>query len=187
MKSQLRYLEKPRATLQIGANASAQEVFAAEEIQTFYPTISQGAKLDIRTNRQQTETHSSDCVGALQNQIRQLQDYKQTQDSYWEKRAWRTKANRIKTIEVGTEIVIVVACTHWKRRYLRCVRLHRKLYYSIDRLDPRSILRVGRVAKSASPPCTVYGRNIGSILSRARSVLENRGSRIGLGAVIVLI
>ena len=53
---------EPRATLQIGANASEQEQFAAEEIQAFIQQFT-GAKLDIRTNRQQTETPTAIVLG----------------------------------------------------------------------------------------------------------------------------
>ena len=97
---------KPRATLQIGANASAQEVFAAEEIQTFIQQFT-GAKLDIRTNRQQTETtavivlgtpKSNPTITGLQADTGLLLGKELGDEGY-----------RIKTIEVGTEIVIVVA------------------------------------------------------------------------------
>ena len=96
---------KPRATLQIGANASAQEVFAAEEIQTFIQQFT-GAKLDIRTNRQQTETtavivlgtpKSNPTITGLQADTGLLLGKELGDEGY-----------RIKTIEVGTEIVIVV-------------------------------------------------------------------------------
>ena len=53
---------EPRATLQVGANASAQERFAAAEIQSFIQQFT-GAKLDILTNRQQTETQTVIVLG----------------------------------------------------------------------------------------------------------------------------
>ena len=51
---------EPRATLQVGANASEQEQFAAAEIQSFIQQFT-GATLDIRTNRQQTPNTDGDC------------------------------------------------------------------------------------------------------------------------------
>ena len=53
---------EPRATIQIGANSTEQEQFAAEEIQNFIQQFT-GAKLDIRTNRQQTETATVIVLG----------------------------------------------------------------------------------------------------------------------------
>ncbi len=96
---------EPRATLQIGANASAQEQFAAEEIQTFIEQFT-GAKLDIRTNRQQTETQiaivlgtpkSNPTIAGLQANVELTLGEELGDEGY-----------RIKTVEVGTEIVIVV-------------------------------------------------------------------------------
>ena len=97
---------KARATLQVGANASPQEVFAAEEIQTFIQQFT-GAKLEIRTNRQQTETtavivlgtpKSNPTIAGLQADTGFLLEETLGDEGYY-----------IKTIEVGTEIVIVVA------------------------------------------------------------------------------
>ena len=96
---------EPRATIQIGANSSEQEQFAAEEIQTFIQQFT-GAKLDIRTNRQQTETpavivlgtpESNPTVAGLQADVELTLGEKLGDEGY-----------RIKTVEVGTEIVIVV-------------------------------------------------------------------------------
>ena len=96
---------KPRATIQIGANASAQEEFAAEEIQTFIQQFT-GAKLDILTNRQQTETvavivlgtpKSNPTIAGLQADTGLTLGEELGDEGY-----------RIKTIEVGTEIVVVV-------------------------------------------------------------------------------
>ena len=94
------------ATIQIGANASVQEQFAAEEIQTFIQHFT-GTTLDIRTNRQQTETataivlgtpESNPTIAGLQANI-ELSLGKELGDEGY----------RIKTAEVGTEIVIIVA------------------------------------------------------------------------------
>ena len=112
---------EPRATLQIGANASEQEKFAVAEIQTFIQKFT-GAKLDIRTNRQETETQtvivlgtpkSNPTIATLQANVELTLAEELGDDGY-----------RIKTVEVGTEIVIVVDSTHRKRGYLWCVRFH---------------------------------------------------------------
>ena len=96
---------EPRATLQIGANASEQEQFAAEEIQTFIQQFT-GATLDIRTNRQQTETptaivlgtpKSNPTIAGLQANIELSLGEELGDEGY-----------RIKTVEVDTETVIVV-------------------------------------------------------------------------------
>ncbi|MDD9975269.1 MAG: alpha-glucuronidase family glycosyl hydrolase [Candidatus Poribacteria bacterium] len=96
---------EPRATLQIGANASEQEAFAVTEIQTFIQKFT-GAKLDIRTNRQETETQtvivlgtpkSNPTIATLQANVELKLAEELGDDGY-----------RIKTVEVGTEIVIVV-------------------------------------------------------------------------------
>ena len=98
--------EKPRATLQIGANASVQEQFAAEEIQTFIQQFT-GAKLDIRTNRQQTETAAVIVLGTPKSNPTIAGLQADTELSLEEKLG--DEGYRIKTIEVGTEIIIVVA------------------------------------------------------------------------------
>ena len=96
---------EPRATIQIGANATEQEQFAAEEIQNFIEQFT-GAKLDIRTNRQQTETatvivlgtpKSNPTIVGLQANVELTLGEELGDEGY-----------RIKTVEVGTEIVIVV-------------------------------------------------------------------------------
>ena len=96
---------EPRATIQIGANATEQEQFAAEEIQNFIEQFT-GAKLDIRTNRQQTETaavivlgtpKSNPTIAGLQANVELTLGEELGDEGY-----------RIKTVEVGTEIVIVV-------------------------------------------------------------------------------
>ena len=97
---------KPRATLQIGANASAQEQFAAEEIQTFIQQFT-GAKLDIRTNRQQTETTAVIVLGTLKSNPTIAGLQADTGLSLGKELG--DEGYHIKTIEVGTEIVIVVA------------------------------------------------------------------------------
>ena len=96
---------EPRATIQIGSSASEQEQFAAEEIQNFIVQFT-GTKLDIRTNRQQTETpavivlgtpQSNPTIAGLQANIELTLGEELGDEGY-----------RIKTVEVGTEIVIVV-------------------------------------------------------------------------------
>ncbi len=51
-----------KTTLQIGANASRQEQFAASEIQTFIEKIT-GAKVELRTNQEQTTTSTVIVLG----------------------------------------------------------------------------------------------------------------------------
>ena len=97
---------KPRATLQIGANASAQERFAAEEIQNFLQQFT-GAELAIRTNRQQTETAAVIVLGTLKSNPTIVKLQAETGFVLGEELG--DEGYRIKTIEVGTEIVIVVA------------------------------------------------------------------------------
>ncbi len=96
---------EPRATIQIGATATAQEQFAAEEIQNFVEQFT-GTILDIRTNRQQTETatvivlgtpKSNPTIAGLQANVELTLGDELGDEGY-----------RIKTVEVGTEIVIVV-------------------------------------------------------------------------------
>ena len=53
---------RPMTTIQIGASASAQEVFAAEEIRTFIRRFT-GAELAIFTNRQSTTTPTVIALG----------------------------------------------------------------------------------------------------------------------------
>ena len=96
---------KPRATIQIGANASAQEEFAAEEIQTFIQQFT-GAKLDILTNRQQTETVSVIVLGTPKSNPTIAGLQADTGLTLGEELG--DEGYRIKTIEVGTEIVVVV-------------------------------------------------------------------------------
>ena len=94
-----------RATIQIGASATEQEQFAAEEIQNFIQQFTE-TKLDIRTNREQTETttvivlgtpESNPTIAGLQANIELTLGEELGDEGY-----------RIKTVEVGTEIVIVV-------------------------------------------------------------------------------
>ncbi len=51
-----------KTTVQIGANASRQEQFAASEIQTFIEKIT-GAKVELRTNQEQTTTSTVIVLG----------------------------------------------------------------------------------------------------------------------------
>lgn len=96
---------EPRATIQVGASASTQEQFAAAEIQSFIRQFT-GATLDIRTNRQETQTQtvivlgtpsSNPTIAALQADVELTLAAELGDEGY-----------RIKTLEVGTEIVIVV-------------------------------------------------------------------------------
>ena len=51
-----------KTTVQIGANASRQERFAASEIQTFIEKHT-GAKVELRTNQEQTTTSTVIVLG----------------------------------------------------------------------------------------------------------------------------
>ena len=97
---------QPRTTLQIGANASAQETFAAAEIQTFIQQFT-GAEIEIRTNRQQTETASVIVLGTPKSNPTIARLQADTGFSLGEELG--DEGYHIKTIEVGTEIVIFVA------------------------------------------------------------------------------
>ena len=109
---------KPRATIQIGANASAQEQFAAEEIQTFIQQFT-GAKLDILTNRQQTETVSVIVLGTPKSNPTIAGLQADTELTLGDELG--DEGYRIKTIEVGTENCCRCDSAHWQRRHLRCV------------------------------------------------------------------
>ena len=96
---------EPRATIQIGASTTEQEQFAAEEIQNFIQQFTE-TKLDIRTNREQTKTktvivlgtpESNPTIAGLQANIELTLGEELGDEGY-----------RIKTVEVGTEILIVV-------------------------------------------------------------------------------
>ena len=96
---------EPMATLQIGSNASAQEEFAASEIQTFIIKFT-GATLNILTNRQQTTTptvivlgtpDSNPTIAGLLTNVELASVEKLGDEGY-----------RIKTIENGTDMLLVV-------------------------------------------------------------------------------
>ena len=96
---------QPRATLQIGSDASEQEQFAAAEIQTFIAQFTE-AELDILTNREQTTTlavivlgtpESNPTVAGLQANAGLTLAETLGDEGY-----------RLKTIEFGTEILFVI-------------------------------------------------------------------------------
>lgn len=97
---------RPMATIQIGATASAQEKFAAEEIQTFIRRFT-GAELDIFTNRQTTTTPTVIVLGTPDSNpvIRLL----------LAERLLHLDANIsdegyvLKTVELDNELVIAIA------------------------------------------------------------------------------
>ena len=95
-----------RATVQIGANASTQERFAASEIQAFIEKWT-GAQLELRTNQQSTTTRTVIVLGTPTSNptIRSLQakiDLELSEELGEE-------GYLIKSADLGTEIVIVVA------------------------------------------------------------------------------
>ncbi len=96
---------EPRAALQIAANASEQEEFAASEIQTFIRQFT-GAELELVTNREQTTTPTVILLGTpdshptiakfLTNQTLALAE------------TLGEEGYRIKTVEFEDEILIIV-------------------------------------------------------------------------------
>ena len=96
---------EPKATVQIGANASTQERFAASEIQTFIEKFT-GARLELRTNQQPTTTRTVIVLGTSTSNptIRSLQanaDLALPEEL-------GDEGCRVKTIEFGNEILIVI-------------------------------------------------------------------------------
>ena len=97
---------EPKATVQIGANASTQEQFAASEIQNFIEKFT-GAQLELRTNQQSTTTQTVIVLGTPTSNptIRTLQEKVgfDLPDEIGE------EGYQIKSVDLGTEIVIVVS------------------------------------------------------------------------------
>ncbi len=97
---------EPRATLQIGANASPQEKFAASEIQTFIDKFT-GVQLALHTNQQPTTTRTVVVLGTLTSNptIRSLQ----TQVGLELPDAIGDEGYEIKSADLGSEFIIVIA------------------------------------------------------------------------------
>ena len=97
---------EPKATVQIGANASTQEQFAASELQNFIEKFT-GAQLELRTNQQSTTTQTVIVLGtpASNPTIRTLQEKVgfDLPDEIGE------EGYQIKSVDLGTEIVIVIS------------------------------------------------------------------------------
>ena len=97
---------EPKATVQIGANASTQEQFAASEIQNFIEKFT-GAQLELLTNQQSTTTQTVIVLGTPTSNptIRTLQEKVgfDLPDEIGE------EGYQIKSVDLGTEIVIVVS------------------------------------------------------------------------------
>lgn len=95
-----------RATLQIGANASVQEKFAASEIQIFIEKFT-GVQLALHTNQQPTTTQTVIVLGTLNSNptIRSLQ----TKVEIVLPEAIGDEGYEIKSADLGAEIVIVIA------------------------------------------------------------------------------
>ena len=97
---------EPKATVQIGANASTQEQFAASELQNFIEKFT-GAQLELRTNQQSTTTQTVIVLGTPTSNptIRTLQEKVgfDLPDEIGE------EGYQIKSVDLGTEIVIVVS------------------------------------------------------------------------------
>ncbi len=97
---------EPKATVQIGANASTQEQFAASEIQNFIEKFT-GAQLELRTNQQSTTTQTVIVLGTPTSNptVRTIQEKVgfDLPDEIGE------EGYQIKSVDLGTEIVIVVS------------------------------------------------------------------------------
>ena len=96
---------EPRATLQIGSEASEQEQFAAIEIQHFIAQFT-GATLDILTNREPTTTPAVIVLGTPKSNptIAGLQ----ANADLTLAETLGDEGYRLKTIEFGTEILFVI-------------------------------------------------------------------------------
>lgn len=96
---------EPRATLQLGSDASEQEQFAATEIQNFIKQFT-GATLDILTNREQTTTPAVIVLGTPESNptIAGLQ----ANANLTLAETLGDEGYRLKTIEFGTEILFVI-------------------------------------------------------------------------------
>ncbi len=97
---------EPMATVQIGANASPQEKFAASEIQTFIEKFT-GVRLPLHTNQQPTTTRSVIVLGTPNSNptIRALQSEAELDLP----NEIGDEGYQIKSVDLGTEIVIIVA------------------------------------------------------------------------------
>jgi len=95
-----------RATLQIGANASDQERYAASELQFFIDKFT-GVQLALHTNQQPTTTQTVIILGTLASNptIRSLQ----TKVEIELPDALGDEGYVIKSADLGTEIVVVIA------------------------------------------------------------------------------
>ena len=95
----------PQASIQIGANASAQEKFAAREIQTFIEKFT-SAKLNLLTNQQATTTRTVIILGTLTSNptIRSLR----TEVGLDLPDNIGDEGYLIKSADLGSEIVIIV-------------------------------------------------------------------------------
>ena len=96
----------PQATIQIGANVSTQEQFAAQEIQTFIEKFT-SARLKILTNQQATTTRTVIVLGTLASNptIRSLQ----TEVGLNVPTNLGDEGYQIKSANLGSEVVIIVA------------------------------------------------------------------------------
>ena len=97
---------EPIATVQIGANASPQEKFAASEIQTSIEKFT-GARLPLHTNQQPTTTRTVIVLGTLNSNptIRALQSEAKLDLP----NEIGNEGYQIKSVDLGTELVIIVA------------------------------------------------------------------------------
>ncbi|MDE0634308.1 MAG: alpha-glucuronidase family glycosyl hydrolase [Candidatus Poribacteria bacterium] len=96
----------PRATVQIGANASTQERFAAAEIRTFIEKWT-GAQLELRTNQQSTTTRTVIVLGTPTSNPT-IQSLRTKMDLALSEKLG-DEGYQIKSADLGTEIVIVIS------------------------------------------------------------------------------
>lgn len=96
----------PQASIQIGANASPQEQFAADEIQTFIEKWT-SAKLELLTNQHPTTTRTVIILGTVSSNptIRSLQ----TEVGLDVPDNIGDEGYQLKSADFGSEIVIIVA------------------------------------------------------------------------------
>ncbi len=97
---------EPRATVQIGANASTQERFAAAEIRTFIEKWT-GAQLELRTNQQSTTTRTVIVLGTPTSNPT-IQSLRTKMDLVLSEELG-DEGYQIKSADLGAEIVIVIS------------------------------------------------------------------------------
>ncbi|MCG9128283.1 T9SS type A sorting domain-containing protein [Candidatus Poribacteria bacterium] len=95
----------PQTTIQIGANSSDQEKFAASEVQVFIQKVT-GARINILTNQQSTETPTVIVIGtpATNPTIRSLESDGNLNIS----QSIKKEGYQLNTIDLGKEVIIII-------------------------------------------------------------------------------